>query len=65
MMGGPAEKPKNFGRTIQRLVSYLRPFWFTLIVVLIFAIASTVFAILSPRILGNITNTIVSGYTQE
>ncbi|MFL5759474.1 MAG: hypothetical protein ACJ789_07040 [Thermomicrobiales bacterium] len=55
----------NFGRTIQRLVSYLRPFWFTLIVVLIFAIASTVFAILSPRILGNITNTIVSGYTQE
>ncbi len=65
MMGSPVEKPKNFRRTIQRLVSYLRPFWFTLILVLIFAIASTIFAILSPRILGNITNTIVSGYTQE
>ncbi|HEY7035541.1 MAG TPA: ABC transporter ATP-binding protein, partial [Thermomicrobiales bacterium] len=45
--------------------AYLRPFWATLVVVLVFAIASTVFAIVSPRILGNITNKVVDGYTQE
>jgi ATP-binding cassette, subfamily B, multidrug efflux pump len=65
MMGGPAEKPKDFRQTIRRLIAYLRPFWATLMLVLIFAIASTVFAIISPRILGNITNKIVSGYSQE
>jgi ATP-binding cassette subfamily B protein len=46
-------------------VAYLRPFWATLVVVLVFAIASTLFAIVSPRILGNITNKVVDGYTQE
>ncbi|HKG27170.1 MAG TPA: ABC transporter ATP-binding protein, partial [Thermomicrobiales bacterium] len=57
--------PKQFRRTMQRLVAYLQPFRATLAVVLVFAIASTVFAIVSPRILGNITNEVVYGYTQE
>lgn len=64
-IGGPAEKPKNFGATMRRLIDYLRPFWASLIVVLAFAIASTIFAVVSPRILGNITNKVVGGYTQE
>lgn len=65
MFGAPAEKPRNFRLTMQRLVAYLRPYWVSLAVVLVFAIASTIFAIVSPRILGNITNKVVSGYTQE
>ncbi|HEY7032281.1 MAG TPA: hypothetical protein VH482_13165, partial [Thermomicrobiales bacterium] len=65
MMGTPAEKARNFRGTMGRLVAYLRPFWATLVVVLVFAIASTLFAIVSPRILGNITNKVVDGYTQE
>ncbi len=56
-------KPKNFSATIKRLISYLRPFWISLIFVFVFAVASTVFAVLSPRILGNMTNRIVSDYT--
>lgn len=65
MMMGAAEKPKDFRATIQRLIAYLRPFWASLAVVFVFAIASTTFAIVSPRILGNITNKVVSGYSQE
>jgi ATP-binding cassette subfamily B multidrug efflux pump len=65
MMAGPVEKPKDFRRTMRRLAVYLRPFWASIALVLVFAIASTVFAIVGPRILGNITNTIVSGYTQQ
>lgn len=65
MMGAPTEKAINFRSTIGRLVTYLRPFWVRLGVVFLFAIASTIFAIVGPRLLGNITNTIVSGFSQE
>jgi ATP-binding cassette subfamily B multidrug efflux pump len=64
MMSGPVEKPRNFRQTMQRLVVYLRPFWASLVLVFIFAVASTVFAIVGPRILGDITNIVVNGYTQ-
>ena len=63
-MGAPVEKAKDFKGTIGRLISYLRPFWGHIGLVFVFAIASTLFAIVSPRILGNVTNTIVSGYSQ-
>lgn len=59
---GLVEKPKSFWKTMKRLVGYLRPFWVAIIFVFIFAIASTVFAILSPKILGNMTNQVVSDY---
>jgi ATP-binding cassette subfamily B protein len=63
-MFGAAEKPKDFRATVQRLVVYLRPFWGQILLVIVFAIASTAFAIVSPRILGNVTNKVVSGYTE-
>jgi len=62
MAGGPTEKPKDFKGTMRTLLRYLRPFRVAIAAVLIFAIASTVFAIVSPKILGNATNKIVSGY---
>ncbi|MGH7240178.1 MAG: ABC transporter ATP-binding protein, partial [Candidatus Saccharimonadales bacterium] len=40
----------------------LKPFRTQIVAVLIFAVASTAFAIVSPKILGNVTNDIVSGY---
>ena len=67
--GGPGtialstEKAQNFGKTIKALLAYLQPFRPAIIAVIIFAIASTAFAIVSPRILGNMTNTIVDGFT--
>ncbi len=65
MMGGPAEKPKAFRQTMVRLIVYLRPFWATLALILVLAIGSTIFAIVGPRILGNVTNMVVSGYSQD
>jgi ATP-binding cassette subfamily B protein len=59
---GVVEKPKNFKATMHNLIKYLRPFWLSIIIVFIFAIASTIFAIISPKILGNATNQIVSDY---
>ncbi len=56
------EKPKNFKKTMGTLITYLRPFRLWILVVLLFAIASTTFAVISPKILGNMTNTIVYGY---
>jgi len=60
---GFIQKPKDFKATMKKLITYLRPFWISTIFVFVFAVASTVFAILSPRILGNMTNQIVSDYT--
>jgi len=63
MQGG--EKAKNFKGTMSNLITYMRPFWVSIIIVLVFAIASTVFTIVSPRILGNITNQVVNDYTNR
>jgi ATP-binding cassette subfamily B multidrug efflux pump len=51
-MGAPVEKPKNFKKSLYRLMSYLRPNLFKLIIVFIFAVASTVFGIFGPKISG-------------
>lgn len=52
----PGDKPKNFGRTLRRLLSYLKPHRLQLTGVLVAAILSTVFSIISPRILGMATD---------
>lgn len=43
----------------------MRPYRSSVIMVLIFAVASTAFGIVSPKILGNVTNEIVSGYVNK
>ena len=60
MMGG--EKAKDFKGTAKNLAKYLKPYWFATVVVVVFAIASTVFAILSPKILGNMTTQVFNDY---
>ena len=57
----PGEKAKDFGKTMKTLIGYLKPYRFRLAVVFIFAIASTVFTIISPTILGNATDKVVEG----
>ena len=52
----PGEKAKNFGRTMKTLSGYLKPHKFKLTAVFVFAIASTVFSIISPTILGDATD---------
>nr|WP_238985145.1 ABC transporter ATP-binding protein [Bacillus kwashiorkori] len=60
-MGMPGEKPKDFKGTLKRLIHYLKPSKYALFVVFIAAILSTVFSILSPKILGKATTKIFEG----
>ncbi|MFU0824615.1 ABC transporter ATP-binding protein [Clostridium sp.] len=60
-MGRPAEKAKDFKGTVKRLLKYLRPRRFNIIVVFIAAIASTIFSIVSPKIMGRATNKLFEG----
>lgn len=58
---GVGEKAKNFSKSSRRLLGYLRKHKLTLIVVLITAVAATIFNIVSPKIMGQATTLIYSG----
>ncbi len=62
MMMMPGQKAKNFKGTIKQLVKYMSPYKWHIILVFVFTIASTGFAIASPKILGNMTNHIVTDF---
>ena len=68
-MGGPmgggmgaGEKAKDFKGTVKKLAKYLAEFRWYMLMVAIFAVGSTMFAIVSPKILGGATNQIVEDY---
>ncbi len=60
-MGMPGDKPRDFKRTLKTLLDYLKPYRVSIIFVLLLAIASTVFMILGPKILGNATTLLYEG----
>ncbi|WP_412679704.1 ABC transporter ATP-binding protein [Brevibacillus choshinensis] len=62
MLTMPGQKAKNFKGTLRRLLGYLKPFRLKLAVVFLTAALSTVFSILSPKLLGNATTTIFEGF---
>lgn len=55
------EKAKDFKGTLKKLLAYLKPHRVAVIFVVIFAIASTVFNIVGPKILGQATTKIFEG----
>jgi len=61
MMGMPVQQPKHFKTTLRRLLSYLRPHTAALVFVFVTAALSTVFAVVSPKILGNATTVLAKG----
>jgi ATP-binding cassette, subfamily B, multidrug efflux pump len=58
MTGG--EKAKNFKGTMANLVKYLKPFWIRITFVVLFALVSTIFSIVSPKIMGKMTDQLVT-----
>lgn len=60
-MGMPVQKAKDFKGTLRRLLQYLKPHRTALLIVLAAAILSTIFSIVSPKILGNATTAIFDG----
>jgi ATP-binding cassette subfamily B multidrug efflux pump len=63
MMGGRglAEKPKDFKGTLKRLAVYLKPRRAQLLIVIVFAVLSTVFTIVGPKIMGQVTTRLFDG----
>lgn len=61
----PGAKPKNFKATLNRLLGYLKPFRMRLVIVFLTAILSTLFAIVSPRVLGEATDVLLSGWMDK
>lgn len=57
----PSEKAKNFKGTMKKFLVYLKPFLPKIIFAMIFAIASTIFSIVGPKILGKATTSLAEG----
>ncbi|MGO9311024.1 MAG: ABC transporter ATP-binding protein [Spirochaetia bacterium] len=60
-LGAPVEKAKSFGASLTRLLRYLRPRMVPLLAVFLLAIASTLFSVLAPKIMGGATTMIFVG----
>ena len=64
--GRVGEKPKDFKETTKKLLkNYLAQYKIPIIMVILFAIGSTIFAIVGPKILGNATTEIFNGIVDK
>ncbi len=66
-MGGAKsfEKAKDFKGTFKKLLSYVKKYRIAIIVVMLFAILSTIFSIIGPNILGDVTTEIFNGLVNK
>ncbi|MCL2527365.1 MAG: ABC transporter ATP-binding protein/permease [Defluviitaleaceae bacterium] len=58
---GVADKAKDVKKTIKQLIHYLSPHKIPIIIVMIFAVVSTVFSVIGPRVMGWVTTILVDG----
>ena len=61
----PGEKARDFKGTMLRLIRYLSSYRLSIIIVMIFAIASTTFTIVGPKILGKATTKLFEGVMSQ
>ena len=61
----PPEKIKDMKGTLKKLLSYLKEYKVGIFCVILFTIGSTVFNIVGPKILGNITTEIFNGLIRK
>lgn len=59
--GAPVEKAKDFKGTIRKIFAYMGSYKTALVVVMIFAVASTVFHVIGPKILSRATTELFNG----
>lgn len=59
------EKAKDFKGTMKKLFDYLKPYRLSIAIVIIFAIGSSAFSIVGPKILGNATTEIFEGLMRK
>lgn len=63
MMGG--EKAKDFKGSFRKLLAYIGRYKFAILAVMIFAVASTVFSVLGPKIMGRATTELAEGLMRK
>jgi ATP-binding cassette subfamily B protein len=59
VLGGA--KARDFKGTIRKLLGYLKPYWVSMAFAVVVAMASTIFAVLGPKILGMATTKLFEG----
>jgi len=60
-LGAQGEKAKDARKTLRTLVRYLEPYRVKIIIVMVFAALSSVFSIVGPKLLGNVTTKLAEG----
>lgn len=60
-MGMPVQKAKDFKGTLKRLLGYLKPRKYQLLAVFFMAVLSTLFSIVSPKLMGKATTKLFEG----
>ncbi len=63
--GAPVEKAKDFKGSMKKMLAYVKRYTWAIFAVMIFAAASTVFNIISPKILGMATTTLFKGFAAK
>lgn len=61
----PSEKAKDFKGTLKKTIAYLGVYKFALLFVVVFALGSTVFNILGPKVLSQATTELFSGLVSK
>ena len=61
MMGAPAAKPRDFRRSIRRLMGELRPEASKIAAVMVFAIVGVILTVSGPKIMANATDQLFNG----
>ena len=60
-VGTPSEKPKNFSKSMKQLVRFSGNYKYAFVVVILFAIAGTVFQVIGPKVMGRATTVLAEG----
>ena len=63
--GKPVEKAKDFKGTGKRLLSYFKPYKIHFFIIVLFAIISEIFYLVSPIMLGKITDSLFDSYVNK
>ncbi|MHB8136043.1 MAG: ABC transporter ATP-binding protein [Anaerolineaceae bacterium] len=64
-MGGVVEKARDLKGTFSKLLNQLKPYRVSIIIVLVFAMASTIFSIIGPKVLGKATTKLFEGIVNQ
>lgn len=61
----PVEKAKDFKGSMKNLIKYIGSYKLAVIVVMVFAAASTIFSVVGPKILGKATTELATGFIAQ